>query len=143
MTTLAWSATRSIASVHRTEIAMIVVDSISTQRLIGNARSVTRLLTITSTAPDSRAMKRVTPRSLARENGCSQSKINPYMKIEIEYQYDQENEPHFWAVSKLPDGNKEFSGGDSWEMARDRHIAKLRNKITPIPAIPETETIIL
>ena len=65
------------------------------------------------------------------------------MKIEIEYQYDQENEPHFWAVSKLPDGNEEFSGGDSWEMARDRHIAKLRNKITPIPAIPETETIIL
>ena len=65
------------------------------------------------------------------------------MKVTIEYQFDEENKPHFWAVTKFPDGNKEFSGGDSWDAARERHIEKLRlmpHRINP-PVIPQPEEI--
>lgn len=61
------------------------------------------------------------------------------MKIEIKYMYDFEAEPHYWATSVIDTGDKIFSGGDSWDACRARHMKKLKeldhngNKLVPPP----------
>jgi len=57
------------------------------------------------------------------------------MKIKIEYKQDN---AQLWAVSDMPDGNKMFSCGDTWQEARLRHIDKIKKALSSTPPPPET-----